>query len=550
VWAATNPHSYKLTKAQYDSEARACAQRGARVVDRYPSVSNAGDIAKFKAAHSAGEVQDMYRNKGVAEEPVTAQLLSARGHKIVRRNAAVWWAPAGVEGTGTGTGTGGLLDAVAGSSEVAASLADVRPEPFVLLGEVDSVVAVPGSPTEGDSTRSIETLIPLEIKTRMAYCTPEVPPREVLQLQAYIAAMDAPYGLHVQRVVGQDTMRCTTVQRDAGLWNDEVLPGLRAFVTDVRRLMRGAPEDEELRRCVFAGGGVGTVAAGPSPLSNPVCAPPPPPQAAPGPLPDQLDTDDPYSSITVTVVGRKPHGGNALSVTTSVELVRPFGRPAFVLARKSDGCPVGSVTHVHSKHLDTFLGTGGRVVHAVMRSAPADLAKACTVEVTVQGPALAVQALLVAMGSPDHVEPAAMGTTDPLQPTAMGSGSPPCLTPPAGIVGLASPHCLTPPVHPPPRPPSMCPKVKKRPVAPPPPPTHGRLHGRPLQTVVTTTTTTIRAAAAAAVTTTTTITSDKKNKKVTCRDTKKKRGRSEVSPVPYQLRSLTPASRRVRPRRA
>jgi hypothetical protein len=115
------------------------------------------------------------------------------------------------------------------------------PGPYVISGEVDAVV----------TAKDCAQAVPVEIKTRGFHLTLAVYPRERLQLQAYIQAMNAPYGIHVQNVLGSPTVTETVVARDDDDWHGRVVPSVEAFVCDVRRVVRNCAHDAELVNAVL-----------------------------------------------------------------------------------------------------------------------------------------------------------------------------------------------------------------------------------------------------------------------------------------------------------
>jgi hypothetical protein len=94
----------------------------------------------------------------------------------------------------------------------------------------------------------------VEIKTRMSPRSMGVHPKERLQLQAYIHAMNAPWGLHVQNVLNTKHLIETVIDRDDVHWNTVVVPAVEAFVCDIRRLIHGTDADanQELVKEVLA----------------------------------------------------------------------------------------------------------------------------------------------------------------------------------------------------------------------------------------------------------------------------------------------------------
>ncbi len=249
AWQARGQKPRRMTSKELMAEAAAAAAAAATAAatagmpapvpgsddeDPYADVQTPADVAAFQASHTQGETLKLMRTKGITEESKTIDMLHGMGG-VSDCGAALWWAP-GAKGVGIFTASPAPGCPLTGPV--------VDPGPFAVVGRIDCAM----NTTDGHK-------VPVEIKTRMHGLAPAdtpLPLRDRLQLQAYIQAMDAPWGLHVERAMGSDQFRSTVVHRDDALWTDRVLAGLRAFACDLRRVMRGGLADEDLRHSVLA----------------------------------------------------------------------------------------------------------------------------------------------------------------------------------------------------------------------------------------------------------------------------------------------------------
>lgn len=184
----------------------------------------------FCARATAAERLRLGKIKGKVLEDDTAACFERHvGKSVEFRNAGMHWRP------GQGAVTSRRDHEVRPRGPI------TEPGPFCLMGEVDGWV----SSEKGD----VDVVV--EFKLRMSSITEHVPPREHLQLQAYMAMGNVDAAWHVQREFGTEKLRVTRVARDREYWNTRVVPGMEKFVCDVRRLLRGAPEDEALRHVVL-----------------------------------------------------------------------------------------------------------------------------------------------------------------------------------------------------------------------------------------------------------------------------------------------------------
>ena len=114
-------------------------------------------------------------------------------------------------------------------------------ERVVCAGEVDGWL---------EATDTAEQTI-VEIKLRLRQIQAHPPASDLLQLQTYLHINSAAAAYYVQGLYGSEELRVQRVLRDDHLWEHTILPGLRAFVCDVRKLLRGCPEDIPLRESVL-----------------------------------------------------------------------------------------------------------------------------------------------------------------------------------------------------------------------------------------------------------------------------------------------------------
>lgn len=131
--------------------------------------------------------------------------------------------------------------------EQALALADAVTcaRPYQFSGELDAV----SDSVDADGKRGF-----MEFKLRCGPLAPHPPAGDVAQVFAYLMMTKYDYGLLVEHQLGtEDTLdRETRIDRDDAAWARDYLPHVETFVCDVRRCMRGAPEDEALRQAVLA----------------------------------------------------------------------------------------------------------------------------------------------------------------------------------------------------------------------------------------------------------------------------------------------------------
>jgi hypothetical protein len=203
------------------------------------------------------------RCAGVHNEAAVLRLLAANSTagvtEVTSTSRPMWWRTRLLDGVAEG----GLGCYQQQQQQQTPTEDPIEPGPYVISGEVDAVVRTKDCPID----------VPVEIKTRGSAMSLGVYPRERLQLQAYIQAMDAPWGLHVQNVLGTTTVVETRVPRDDEEWNTRVVPAVEAFVCDVRRVVRNCAADAELIRAVLEEASAGGVT-----VPSNATPPPQPPQ--------------------------------------------------------------------------------------------------------------------------------------------------------------------------------------------------------------------------------------------------------------------------------
>ena len=200
-------------------------------LDHFPDVQSAADVTSFRKHATAGEVLRLYKSKGVQnEEVVAAMFADSIQQPVMMRHAAVQWKS---------------------ETETAAPVPvynDIRPlgeisnpGPYTIIGQVDGWLLAP--PYAG-------TIV--EIKVRMESIPSVIPERDLMQVQTYLHINNTEECMYVQNLFGTNVLQSTHIGRDRALWTNRILPGLVHFVCDIRRLLRGAPDDFDLRHRVLA----------------------------------------------------------------------------------------------------------------------------------------------------------------------------------------------------------------------------------------------------------------------------------------------------------
>lgn len=198
--------------------------------DPFPDIRTAAEAQAFCAHSSAGQRAKLYMAKGTLLEEDTSNLLAQQlAQPVVLRNSSSVWSAA----------TGAVRPAAARTVRGLGPINE--PGQYVIHGEVDGWLLDPPYAN-----------VIVEYKLRMRGVKQAVPERDVLQIQTYLAMHGADKALHVQRTFGTDELKITTILRDTVTWDAVIRPGLDAFVCDIRRLLRGALEDEPLRHAVLS----------------------------------------------------------------------------------------------------------------------------------------------------------------------------------------------------------------------------------------------------------------------------------------------------------
>lgn len=104
------------------------------------------------------------------------------------------------------------------------------------IGEVDGVPLWVG----GKIDAITDTRLVIEIKNRIRRLFYKVPFYEVVQLQTYLHLLDAPRGAIVECLTTHDNshINIVPVRRDKDLWNDVIVPKMRAFTRVYMDLLR------------------------------------------------------------------------------------------------------------------------------------------------------------------------------------------------------------------------------------------------------------------------------------------------------------------------
>jgi hypothetical protein len=372
--------------------------------DPAPDVLSADAMRAWCRNKSKKEVGVMYCAKGHVGEQATVELLEREGGlTLTQRNGAVWWHR---------DGSGGFRDDAGGSP--AGPVSDDPPPPgdYALSGQVDAAI----------TDAATGALVPVEIKTRMRRLAGAVRDREWLQIQAYIQALKAPYGLLVERVQGDDAVVRTRIERDDARWAAEVVPAMDTFVQEVRRLLRGGlGSDDALRHQVLTAvaGYTGTSAGVAFPAMTlkygPVVADAPAP-SPPAPPASVLVVSDLRATVVARqfgavgaglargdLVGLVREPGNPLdsSAVRVVFVGRPAAQAEGVASENAPPAPgalVGYLSRTFSTvaaaFLDKVAATPGSQVNAtVVGAVPLDVTKPARVAIAVRGdPALVAAA--------------------------------------------------------------------------------------------------------------------------------------------------------------
>lgn len=198
----------------------------------FAAVETLEDAQAFAETHTPHEAMSMRQFKG---KELEASIMDAfeehEGLSVSRRNVPLYW-------------HSGMTTSYVGRRSAARDWDDpmTDPGPYAISGEIDGCT--------DDVTHT-----PVECKLRFhelgTIDDADMPPRDMYQLQAYMALTCAPAAHYVQMQLGGSGVCTTLVPRDERMWVEDILPAMRRFVLDVRRAMRGSPKDIALRRCVM-----------------------------------------------------------------------------------------------------------------------------------------------------------------------------------------------------------------------------------------------------------------------------------------------------------
>jgi len=229
-----------------------------QLMDPFSHLQTVEDIENFRKIATPADIIKMYRTKGVLkEEAVAAMFSESIQQPVMLRHAAVEWRSA----------TQTSHDMLPLTTVRAPGPVD-DPGHYTLVGQVDGWLT--SHPYAG-------TVV--EIKVRMDHIPPFPPDRDVMQVQAYMHINNAEECIYVQNLFGTRVLQTMHFYRDRKYWDCVIKPGLDAFVCDIRRLLRGSPEDVVLRHRVLAAAEKDHIP------SKPI--PPPPEVAAAEVLPQQ-----------------------------------------------------------------------------------------------------------------------------------------------------------------------------------------------------------------------------------------------------------------------
>ncbi len=206
-------------------------KRLAEVFDPFPNVLTSDDVESFRKTASTSDVLKLYKAKGqVFEETLAKEFSKTVFQPVQSRHSSVVWSSVTQRA---------LPRPAKDIRDDNDSITD--PGPFQIVGQVDGWLCLP--PYEN-------TIV--EIKLRCTRIPKQIPFRDFAQVQTYLHVHDTREAMYVQGLLGSRELRVETIVRDEGIWRSEIFPGLRAFVCDVRRLLRGASADVPLQSKVLS----------------------------------------------------------------------------------------------------------------------------------------------------------------------------------------------------------------------------------------------------------------------------------------------------------
>jgi hypothetical protein len=244
VWERTHPTSFRAERAAWLARGRVARRQsgspslvaayGANQslgTDPFPSIATADAVARFCTTASPQDMLKLFKTKGQLLEEETAQLFaSVVQQPLSLRNTGSVWRPE----TDRPAVPSGTVSRPRPPGDI------TQPGPFLFTGAVD-----------GWLTQDPYKDVIVEFKLRMRAVPPSIPLRDILQVQAYMAMHGVTRTAHVQRVIGSSDLVVNMVSWDPVLWHDTVMPDIRKFVCDVRRLIRGSADDDAIRHRVL-----------------------------------------------------------------------------------------------------------------------------------------------------------------------------------------------------------------------------------------------------------------------------------------------------------
>jgi hypothetical protein len=205
------------------------AARMRATFDPFPNVKTVEDVAAFRANASPDQVLKLYKSKGCLFEDEVAKLFGASiQQRVELRHTAVAW-------------RSDLAAGVSADQRMCRPPGPITdPGLFTIVGEVDGWLLQPPYSN---------TIV--EFKVRMQKIPALAPDRDILQIQTYMNINNVDHAIYVQNLFGTAELQVQSMKRDVHMWETEVLPGLREFVCDVRRLLRGDTGDKALQHRVL-----------------------------------------------------------------------------------------------------------------------------------------------------------------------------------------------------------------------------------------------------------------------------------------------------------
>ena len=232
VWRRTNEAQYRAVLTHW--RANGCMIQGSTASrflhDPFPAVTTVEQVRNFCKTHTTSDISKLYKAKGrLFEDELVARFAASIQQDVDCRHAAVTWRSDNDHDS-----------AMRVPSACRAPGLLIDPGAFTIVGEVDGCI------TQGPYAGAI-----VEIKLRLQELRQDIPTRDYMQIQAYMHLFRTNIAFYVQGLFGTEQLLVKPVERNVAEWNDVIMPALRMFVCDVRRLLRGAPEDAALRSAVL-----------------------------------------------------------------------------------------------------------------------------------------------------------------------------------------------------------------------------------------------------------------------------------------------------------